>query len=319
MSQDSTFTYKRSTQSVFLVTISLFALTFANIAYAQNRILVDKIQALVDGEPILYSSVNKKVTTGPLVSLSPYPASASSDKHEQALQDAINMRVMINSAEQLGLQADDAMVEKSIDQFLSRQKSSKAQLKQYLKSQGQDYEIYKEDFRDQILMQRFQQRSILPSVEIDEKEVRTFYDESEGLFAKRARLNLRQLVIQGGPDKVKRVYQALSTMSFSDAIQKYSDGPKGSGSKIRNLDMKDMAPALQPAIASLKEGEYTPPLQTGGGAYIFYLEKRKTLSKVAFDKVKDNIEMQLKQKVLLNKTDEWLEEKRQGTDIKIYD
>ncbi len=318
MSQDSIRSNKRPAKSVFLV-VGFFILLFSSsFAAAQKKVLVDKIQALVDGEPILYSAVKKKVTTGPLVSLSAYPATRSSSKDEQALQDAINMKIMIYAAEDIGLEASDEMIEQSIDQFLGRQNSTKAKLKQYLSSQGQDYAAYKEDFKDQILMQRYQQRTILPSVEIDEKEARTFYNNSGGLFAKRARLDLRQLVIRGGPSKVKRIYEALKTMPFTDAIQKYSDGPKGANSRIRNLDMQDMAPALQPAIASLKEGDYTPPLQTGAGAYIFYLEKRKTLSKVAFDKVKENIVMQLKQRSLLKKTDEWLEDQRTKTDLKIY-
>src|SRR5262249_12008056 len=55
-------------------------------AAATGDELVDRIVAVVDGRPILYSDVKAKVDKGPLVVVSEYPATESAPQFDRALQ-----------------------------------------------------------------------------------------------------------------------------------------------------------------------------------------------------------------------------------------
>lgn len=303
-------------QSTILVGLVLFV--FAPTALAK-RVLIDQVQAVINNEPILYSEIKTKEKFGPLVALSPYPSKQSASNFEKSLNDSINIAIMLEEAETLGIAVDDAFVESSIDKFLAGQNSNRKALTQYLKSQGRSFEAYKVDFEQQITLQRFQQRVIVPQISVTDQDIQSLYDNSAGMLSKKQTLDIRQLVISGSKKRAEEIYAKLATMSFADAVRQYSSGSKSNGGLVRNMKMRDMAPGLQPILASIPEGKYGPLIPAGAGHFVFYVEKRRASNKVPLEQVKPQLEMQLKQKALMEKTSNWLAEKRAETNIKMFD
>lgn len=321
---------KRNTGPVVKTALMLLATSFtAPSAIAAT--LVDRLLVEVNGEAILLSEIQEKVEKGPLIAVSPYPIEDERQQFEMAMHDAINFKLIMQRSEELGIDVDDERLNEEIDRFLARRELSRAQLMEALAQQGMTYEQYREDFRSQMVLNQFQGREILPAVKVTDKDVELYYLNQIGNASENVRLVLRQLLIQVDPSAsesikkgklalVERIQQELNDgMEFDKAARVYSDHrpSRENGGLMAPLYLKDMAPMFRQAISGLSEGEFTKPVETPMGYFIFYLEKKEFAADEEFKRLKPQLEAQLRQEEVIRQTIQWLEDQRRRSDIRI--
>jgi len=307
-------------------------ITVSSHAHAQSvETLVDRIVAIVDGYPILHSAVKQKVDKGPLVVVSDYPADENSQQWDRALQDAINFELVMSKAKDLEIDVRDDEVEAEIKSFLDSRGLGRDGLLQHLEGQGMSYEDYKEDFKDQMILRRFQGRVIHPLVKLTDKDVETYYLKKTGATSDLVELKLRQIlfnvVATSAPDIIEakrklaqEVHQKLNDgMPFPDAVRVYSDDEKAreTGGLMAGIHLRDMAPAIRTEVETLEAGQFTPPIRTAMGFHIFYLEEKQFSGSKEFATQKKQLEYELRTMELNNQTRRWLTEQRQRTKVEI--
>lgn len=295
--------------------------------------ILDRIVAVVGGYPILYSEIEQKVKTGPLVVVSDYPAKESDPPYTKGLQDAINFQLVKQKCKELELEVREDDVDKEIATFLENRQLTREGLMDFLKQEGRTYESYKDDFRDQMLLRRFQGRIINPLVKVTERDVETFYLKKSGTTADLVELSLRQILIavpagastdilQAKEALAREVYQKLQGgMPFADAVKLYSDSPQArtTGGLMAGIRLKDLSDSLQGPIEALDVGKFTVPLKTSAGFQIFALEEKKFAGGAEFQKQKKQLEFELANQELMSQTRRWLSEQRQKSDVKTLD
>ncbi len=311
---------------------TVFAKDDANAkAPAQGEVLVDRIVAIVNQQPILYSQVQEKVKIGPLVVVSEYPANEKSASYERALNDAINFELIIQKSKELELDVEDGDVETEIDKLLESRGVSREQLMQYLKEQKKSYKEYKDDSRSFMILRKFQGRVIFPLVKITDKDVETYYLKKSGVSADLLTLSLRQIVIQVSSNMAPNVRDAkralvedvhkklIGGMKFEDAAKIYSDdaSAKENGGLMPKLRLKDLSSDLRKSIENLEPGQFSAPIKTSMGYHIFYLEEKAFAENQDFLKQKKNLSVELENIELINQTKKWLSEQRQRSKVTI--
>lgn len=293
--------------------------------------LIDRIEAVVDSAPILFSVIDQKIKTGPLISVSDYPSTEESSQFEKALNDAINFELIMMHARDMEISVNDSEVEAEVDRFLQSRGTDRASLMQFLDSRGQSYEDYINDFRDQMVLRRFQGRVISPLVKITDKDVETYFIQKQGGTSDLVEVTLRQLLIRLDPaapkqtrsakeELARQVYQRLKDgMSFEEAVKIYSDDTAGreSGGLMAPIALKDLTGEIRTEVEGLQKGAYTPPVRTGLGMHIFYLEDKQFSGSQEFLQKKRQLEYELRSIELSNQTKKWLAEQRQKVKIKI--
>lgn len=295
--------------------------------------LVDRLLAEVNGEAITHSEVQTKVTKGPLIEVSPYPALESDPPEKIALQDLVNKTLIMQKADELDLDISDAELGEEINKFLQRRNMTREALMEALAQQGMTFEQYKEDFRTQTIIQMFQGRELLPQLKITDRDLQLYYLRNSGSMAENIRLTLKQLDISIPPDAVdavkegkkqlvEKVYQELEGgMPFEQAVKIYSDNQSAreSGGAMSPLYLKDLAPIFQNSIKDLEEGRYTRPIETPGGYFIFYVSKKEFAGNDQYEKQKPQLEAALKQEEMGKLLQKWIEGQRRRSNIKIKD
>ena len=296
-----------------------------------EEILIDRLAAEINDEPITFSEVMEKVQKGPLIQVSPYPATEESSQFDIALNDLINFSLILQKADELGIEVTDENLENEISSFLQKRNLDQNGLLEALKGQGMTYEQYKDDFRNQMVLSQFQGRVILPAIKITEKDLEHFYLKVSGNVAENLRLTLRQIFIAVSPDAnetvkkgkeelAQQIYKKLTGgMDFKQAVEVYSnnEASRDQGGLMPPLYLKDLADPFSKAIESLKVNEFSPPIETPTGYYIFYVEKKSLAGSNDFKKKKNEIEMQLRRQEVTKQTIQWLEEQRHKSKIKI--
>lgn len=327
---DINFHAKTNLVRHFLGRFICFVFIFlASTAQAEDEQLVDRVVAVVDGHPILHSEVAEKVSVGPLVAVSDFPASETATPYVKATQDAINLQLVLSKAKELELDVRDEEVEGEIKHFLESKELTKDTLLQYLAQQGKTYDDYRSDFRNQMILRHFQGRVIKPLIKIIDKDVETYYLKKTGAVSDLVELTLRQIllktdagatadVIQAKQAVAREVYQKLQGgMDFKEAVKVYSDdtSARETGGLMDGVRLKDLSGQIRTEVENLEVHTFTQPVQTAAGVHIFYLEERKFAGSKDFQKQKAALEMELWTIEMNAQTKRWLTEQRQRTKV----
>lgn len=298
---------------------------------AESEVLVDRVAGTVDGRPVLYSDIQQKVLKGPLVVVSDYPADESSPPFDRALQDALNYQIVLEKAKEMDIDVRDEEVDSEIASFLGTRGLSRDGLLEHLKQENMTYEDYRRDFRDQMILRRFQGRVIGPMVKVTDKDVETYYLKKVGTGADLVELVLRQILIavpQGASEDVslakqklaREVHQKLTGgMVFVDAVKVYSDevSARDKAGSMAPVRAKDLASVIRVEVENLEPGQFSMPVRTALGYHIFLLEERRFSGGSDFREQKAQLEAELRGQELADQTKRWLIEQRQRSKIEI--
>jgi parvulin-like peptidyl-prolyl isomerase len=319
-----------------IITIILWNAFLSNVAIASEpgEVLIDRVLAVVNGRPIFYGDIRRKIDVGPLVVVSEYPANKDAPPQTKALNDAINFELIMGAAKDLDIEVSDADLDQEITRYLEEQKISKDKLSELLAQEGETVENYRRDFRNQLVLRRFQRRVIAPSIKVTEKDVETYYLSQTGSNGNEMiDVSLRQLLIKIDPGMNKELVEAKKSLAndiysklkggldFVDAVGLYSDDPnaKKPDQKPMVLKLKDLSGTLKSAIEPLKTGEFTAPISLPNGLMIFQLAEKKLGENRDFAAKKGKLDQELRMIELQNQTNKWLGEQHQRISVKRMD
>ena len=316
----------------YLATILIAALSVGlGFQAMAAEILVDRVLGSVNGQPFLYSDVATKVETGPLVTVSEFPATEQSPPFEKATQDLINFQLIQQKAKELELDVSDDELEIEIADFLSGKGLDKHGLQSFLAKENKSYEDYKQDFRHQIILGRFQRRVIAPLIKVTDRDLETAYMKRSGSASDLVEIVLRQISIvipDGSGEVISEAKRSLAREArskieagapFDDAVKLYSDDRQkaANGGLLEGVRLKDLAPAIRKEIERLDVGGVTPPIEIGSSILIFKVESRKVSLGKDMQKKKAELEAEIRNAELANQTRRWLSEQRLRSKIEI--
>ena len=311
--------------------IALAAQIFLFSGYGMAKeVLVDRLVAEVNGDPITFSEVNQKVKKNVLVEVSAYPATERDSAFQIALQDSVNLKLIMQRAEELEISIEDEQLEGEIEKFIQRRGLTKPALLDALKREGMSYTDYKRDWRKQMVISQFQGREIMPAVKLTDKDIEIYYLQESGNTGESLRLTLRQLFIKvpASPESVKKGKEAIvkrvtdelsDGLEFAKAVKIYSDNEssRDRGGLMPPVLIKDLSVGIRNEVQGLDVSEYTKPIKIGGGYYIFYLEKKEFADSDEFQRLKPQLEQKLRQEQIVDQTTKWIENERRRSEITI--
>ncbi|HII29890.1 hypothetical protein COT48_03745 [Candidatus Woesearchaeota archaeon CG08_land_8_20_14_0_20_47_9] len=131
----------------------------------------DYVLARVNGEPIMASEIEKQYTTIPEQS-QPFIT------REIILNQTINKLLLLQEAEKEGISISYEEVDDLIFYNLDMMNRSLDDFKNELKELKMDFEEFRESYRDDLIINRLINETIVSQIEISEAEVGEFYDSS---------------------------------------------------------------------------------------------------------------------------------------------
>ena len=277
-------------------------------------VLVDKIVAVVDDYPLLHSEVEDKLSAGPLVVLTDFPADNTTSRRQRAINDLVNLQLVREALAEHDVEISDQQVERRIDDFLASRNLNRADLKDFLQAQGKSYQQYQRDFRTQMMVDRFYRSLIVPQIKITTADVYTYYLKKSGQGGDLTTINLRQILISTDKQQAERLYRELRQgLTFSKAIERYHDSRVTS--EMPKILLKDLAPELRVEVEGLDVGAFSKPLKTALGYHIFQVVAKEQHTDEKFIADKDQLELELKNQELARQTRLWLAKRHQQINI----
>jgi peptidyl-prolyl cis-trans isomerase SurA len=304
---------------------------FAGFVGAQQPEVVDRIVAVVNSDIITLYDLNR--------AFRPYEANIKAlqyppDKERQTLfqvrSDILNQLIDSELADQQVKRDQITVSEQEINTTIERMKESRSftdeQLREGLAAQGITMEEYRKEIESQILRTKLVNRKIKSKIVITQNDIKAYYDSHLEKYAGDQKYYLWNIFIKASEADKPEALRAMKGIekrlqqgsSFEALVKESNDSPsfvKGTDLGLYRRD--ELSEELRAVVGKLKAGEFSEILDTNFGYQIIYVQKVQDTPAKPIEAVESEIQQILYNEFVDNKYQDWLEELRARSHIRI--
>lgn len=276
-------------------TVSLFLTPLLVHAQEQpSNKKLDQIVAIVNDHIILKSDVDQQVQQYMMQMRRQQDRQIEFGKDiwYTVLQNAVDRYVMLDQAKRDSINVSDDMVDSQIDQrinsYVEQVGSEEALEKQMGKSIVQIRADLRESYREQIVVQKFQQQK-RQAIQITRPEVEEYFENipKDSLPTVPEQVAVSQIVAvppaqKDAANQARQLAKQLrdSVLNHGKTVEemakKYSDGPNASnGGRVPMMAINDLVAEYSAAATALEPGEISQVVETSFGFHVIRLNKRQ--------------------------------------------
>ncbi len=258
---------------------------YAQTAAKRKIIPVDRIVAIVNEEPITLYELNDRTRTV-IQQLqrqgTPLPQRAVIEK--QVLERMIMDRAQLQLAKETGIKVDDTQLATALQKIAEENKLTVAEFRQAVEKEGINFNKFREDIRNEIILVRLRERDIDNRLLISENEIDQFLKTAAAQQGADVDYNLAQILVrvpeQATPEQLqerrKRAEAALAELKngadFGQVAASYSDAPDALKGGVVGWRPGGQIPAIfLDALAKLQPEQISGVLRSPNGFHIVKL------------------------------------------------
>jgi len=213
------------------------------------------------------------------------------DLRRQLLERMIVERAQLQMAKEMGVRVDDQQLDRAIGRIAEAQKLSVQDLRNQMEKDGTPYAAFREDIREEIIMQRLREHEVDAKVQISDAEVDSFMAAEKAAAAEQFEINISQIMVRI-PDnataeviaqrraRAEEVMRQLRTgADFAKMAGTYSDASDAlQGGVVGWRQPERLPPVFAEALTKLKPGQVTPIIKSVGAFHILKAVDRRSLA-----------------------------------------
>ncbi|MDH5510492.1 MAG: peptidylprolyl isomerase [Nitrospinota bacterium] len=307
-------------------TLALYLLASLWASPMASAEIVDRIVANVNGSIILLSEVEGKLATlRELKYRQGVDIPEESLTERKVLSEMIDEKLITSYAKEKEISIKESEVDLAVQNIKERNNLSDEDFDQAMKAQGTSLEKFREELKNQILVQRVMKLEV-DIVTPTENDAKSYYERHAEEFMGEGRVRARHILIkipaegeEAAKQKILSIREKIkSGASFADMAKEYSNDPSGpTGGELGWFHMGDVVQAFGKAAFALKPGMMSQPVRTGFGYHLIQVLEKEKLEPVAFAQVAEKIKEKLTQQAFVSNRTEWLARMRSEAFIEI--
>jgi peptidyl-prolyl cis-trans isomerase SurA len=243
---------------------------------------LDRIVAVVDEDVVLQSELDRQVTAVTTqYAKNPQQLPPRDVLERQLLDRLIMQKLQVARADSTGVKVADAQVDQALAQIAQQNKMDVGQLRGAIEAQGLAYEQFRNNVREQIIVQQLRQRVAQSRVQVSDAEVDSLL-KNGNLHPGQVRVGYIMINVPEGatPEQVDEVRakaddvkrQIDGGMDFAAAAIRYSNAENAlQGGDLGWRSANELPPAMLDAADKLSEGQVSAPLRGPNGFHIIKL------------------------------------------------
>ncbi len=250
---------------------------------------LDRVIAVVNTEVVTRLDLDEQVKVAlQQLNRQGTPLPAREVLERQLLERLITAKVLAQSAKETGLRVDDTQLQRSIDRIAQENKTTPDAFRKTLEAEGIDFNRFREELRNEILIARLKEREVDSKILITEAEIDNYLKNQQGQAGKDDEYSLSHILIlvpeQASPEQIqaKRVIadKALAQLKggadfrqvsagVSDAQNALDGGPLGWRTASR------LPQIFVDSVKAMKVGDVSPVLRSANGFHIIKLADKR--------------------------------------------
>jgi peptidyl-prolyl cis-trans isomerase SurA len=252
--------------------------------------MLDRIVAVVNAEVITQRDLSLRIVqVENQLRQGRVPAPPQEVLQRQVLERMVTERAQLQFARETGLRVDDLTLDRTIARIAENNKLSLPEFRVMLEKDGISFTRFREDIRNEIMLQRLREREVEQKIQVSEGEIDNFLAEQKSVPASaNVEYNLSHILVRvpenASPEQVEnrrqRAEAALKQIrggaDFREVAVSYSDAPDALQGGVIGWRPADRLPELfATALAPMKPGDISQVLRSPAGFHILRLAERR--------------------------------------------
>ncbi len=273
-----------------LLLAGFFALQAINLL---AEVPLDRIVAVVENDIIMQSELDIQLRTvvGRMKEQG-VKLPSSSVLENQVLERMILTKIQLQRAENTGIRVDDETLNRTISNIAAGNNVSLSQFKEILEKDGFNYEKFRENIRNEIIVSRLRQRQVDNRISITSKEIDNALMNEEFQGSTETEYLLQHILISlpeaPAPDEeeqgrlvASKVLEDLKTgQNFATMATTVSDGQRALEGGDLGWRKKNEIPTLfSDQIATMEKGDISDLIKSSSGFHIVKLADVRSSNK----------------------------------------
>ncbi|HVU09331.1 MAG TPA: peptidylprolyl isomerase [Verrucomicrobiae bacterium] len=249
---------------------------------------------------------------------------AMSDGLEQLIERAL----ILHDFDVQGYKLPDSYVDQLVqDRIRDRFYGDRVTFLKTLQAQGETFEQFREDIRDQFIELEWRRRNVSQQIVISPYKIENYYNAHTNDFKVEDQVKLRMIVLnKTGNDDTNTVALADEILgeikhgaSFAQMAAVYSQGSQRNQSGEWDwVERSVLRKELADAAAKLKPGEISGVIETPETCYIMLLEDTRPAHIKSLNDVRDDIEATLVTQQQKQLQQQWIDSLKRKTFIRLF-
>jgi peptidyl-prolyl cis-trans isomerase SurA len=220
-----------------------------------------------------------------------------SELRQQAVDMLIDERIVLSRAREVGQRVDDAELERAVASVAAQNQLTVEQLRERLTREGVEFSRFRNNVRDQMLIERVREREVQQRIRVTDGDVEDLLEQRRKENTQTTAYNIAQIVVRVSEratdteraERQTRAEEALRRArageNFASLVARFSD-EAGSLEEAGRLGLRNvdrLPDVFVDAVKNLQVGQIAPQLiRTGAGFHVLRLaEKRENEAFVA--------------------------------------
>jgi peptidyl-prolyl cis-trans isomerase SurA len=275
--------------AVVLLCIPFFAAAAQESHKKDTEVPLDRVVAVVNSEVITRLDLDEQMKIA-LQQLkrqgTPLPARDALER--QLLERLVTAKVLVQTARETGLRVDDTQLQRSIERIAQENKESPEEFRKKLEDDGIDFNRFREELRNEILIARLKEREVDSKILITDAEIDNYLKNQQNQGGKDEEYNLSHILIlvpeQASPEQIqtkriiaeKALEQLRGGADFRQVSAGVSDAPNAlDGGPLGWRTAARLPQIFVDAVKSLKVGDVSPVLRSANGFHIIKLVDKR--------------------------------------------
>ena len=299
---------------------------------AETRQVVDRVVAVVNEDIILLSDLEQAIKPY-LFKLQEYDYSQQEKEQmffklrEEVLQQLINEKLTDQQVAKSGIEVSDKEIDEAIERMKQANRLTDEKLRHVLELEGVTMEEMRQKLRDNILRSKLVSFEVKSKIVVTEEDIEACYIKEGDKYCETKKYHLRSILLrtpsggdkQATEKKMQMIHERLEQgEDFQELARMYSHPTLAkSGGYLGAFDQETLSPQIRDAVSQLKEGEFTPVLDTDQGFQIFLVDKIEVKQGKTLEEAKPEIHERLYRDIVDKRFESWLKELKEKSHIRI--
>lgn len=218
---------------------------------------------------------------------------------DQVLDQLILRQIQLQRAERFGIVVGDEMLNQAISSVASDNGMTLEQMPAALASEGIDYATYRQETREQLMLEQLLQRDVIARINITPRELERCLARSATSQAEDVDYNLSHILISLSPSatreeanvaraEVEEIFAQLeSGADFAQLAVSHSDGQGAlEGGSLGWRKGAQLPTLFADAVVQMEPGTISDPIQSASGFHIVRLNDVRGAQAVIIDQIR---------------------------------
>ncbi|MEG0885899.1 MAG: SurA N-terminal domain-containing protein, partial [Janthinobacterium sp.] len=158
---------------------------------------IDSIAVVVNDDVITRNEVAARIkSVEQRMKAQNVPLPDPADLRRQLLERMIVERAQMQLAKEMGVRVDDLTLDRAIGRIAEQQKMTVQEMRNQMEKEGTPFATFREEIRDEIIMQRLREHEVDAKIQISDSEVDNFLEAEKAAASEQVELNLAQILVR---------------------------------------------------------------------------------------------------------------------------